>query len=152
VSPAVRGFLRSAVAWLVIGLLLGVWMVLDPARAPFIRLAHMHALLPGFVLLMIFGVGYHILPRFSGRPLPWTPGPMVHLVLADLGLALLVGGFLLRFSRPGVAHFALPVGGLLFLAGALLFAHVTWFLTEAPPWQRSKTKGSGTPPSITISP
>jgi cbb3-type cytochrome oxidase subunit 1 len=147
VSFAVRGFLRSAVVWLLLGLALGLAMALDPGRTPLYRAAHLHALLPGFVLFMIFGVGYHVLPRFSGRSLRWPRLPGVHLALANGGVLLLVAGLLARVHAPppfpGAAwtafvRLALPVGGLLYLAGALLFALVTWTLTEAPSWHATK--------------
>ena len=32
-------------------------------------LAHVHMLLLGFVTMMIYGVAYHVLPRFAGYPL-----------------------------------------------------------------------------------
>jgi cytochrome c oxidase cbb3-type subunit 1 len=35
---------------------------------------------------MIFGVGYHILPRFTGRPLHNAKLADVHLWLANIGL------------------------------------------------------------------
>jgi len=133
-GPAVRGFLRSAVVWLAVGLLLGIWMALDPARGGLLRPAHLHALLPGFVLFMIFGVGYHVLPRFAGRPVPWARGPMFHLGLANAGVVFLVGGFLVRASWPAASLVFLPIGGLLVTAGAFLFIHAVWRLTEAPRW------------------
>ena len=133
-SAPVRWFLRSAVAWLAVGMGLGIWMGADPSRTLLLRTAHMHALLPGFVLFMIFGVGYHVLPRFAGRPVPWARGPAVHLVLANVGLAVVVGGFLLRVGRPDLARVLIPLGGAAILAGAALFIHAVWKLTEAPPW------------------
>ncbi len=93
----------------------------------------MHALLPGFVLMMIFGVGYHILPRFSGRAVPWARGPLAHLVVANGGLALMVAGLLLRPGwTPG--NHILALGGTLVLSGALIFAHAVWWLTQPPKW------------------
>jgi cbb3-type cytochrome oxidase subunit 1 len=141
---SVRWFLRSAVFWLLLGLALGTWMGSAPGRVPLLRASHMHALLPGFVLFMIFGVGYHILPRFSGRPVPWARGPMLHLFLANAGVACLVAGFPARMAWPAAGRVLLPLGGLLFLAGALLFAHATWTLTGAPQWQL-KAPGGGKP-------
>lgn len=133
-SSEVRWFLRSAVIWLAMGLLLGMWMGAHPERTAMLRAAHLHALLPGFVLLMIFGVGYHVFPRFSGRPVPWAPGPMIHLVLTNLGLTVVVSGFLLRISQPALAATLIPVGGALIFLGACLFIHAVWRLTERPSW------------------
>lgn len=133
-STPVRWFLRSAVLWLAIGLGMGIWMGADPSQTLMLRTAHLHALLPGFVLFMIFGVGYHVLPRFAGRPVPWARGPAVHVALANLGVATLVAGFVVRAASPGAARLIVPLGGGATLAGALLFIHAVWRLTEFSPW------------------
>jgi cbb3-type cytochrome oxidase subunit 1 len=33
------------------------------------RMSHIHMLLLGFVTMMIYGVGYHVVLRFTGSPL-----------------------------------------------------------------------------------
>lgn len=139
-SLPVRWFLRGAVFWLGVGLVLGLWMGLDPGQTAFLRTPHLHALLAGFVAFMIFGVGYHVLPRFSGRSVPWERGPLVHVALANLGLLALVGGFLGRILHPGLGRVLVPLGGVLFLVGAVIFIHAVWTLTEAPRWDTSIRK------------
>src|SRR3954470_15921997 len=71
-DPFVRRFIRSSLLWLGVGVTLGVLMTVRPAMLAF-RPAHMHANLLGFVSMMIFGVAYHVIPRFTGRPLQ-SPG------------------------------------------------------------------------------
>ena len=61
-------FLKASLAWLVAGVTLGVGMALAPSLTTY-RAAHIHMLLLGFVTGMIFGVGYHVFPRFAGRTL-----------------------------------------------------------------------------------
>lgn len=133
-SLAVRGFLRSAVLWLAVGLALGFLMAIRPSWIPLLRAAHLHALLAGFVAFMIFGVGYHVFPRFSGRPLPWPRGPLVHLVLANAGVLALVCGLLARGPAPAWSRLLAGTGGVLTLAGAALFIHSVWHLTKPPSW------------------
>jgi cbb3-type cytochrome oxidase subunit 1 len=65
----VRKFIRASVLWLVAGVVLGVVMTWLPGGMVYYRAAHMHANLLGFVSMMIFGVAYHVIPRFAGRPL-----------------------------------------------------------------------------------
>ena len=72
-SAPVRWFIRTAAAWLGVGLVLGVWMAVDPVRLPLLRAPHLHALLAGFVSLMIFGV-------------------LLGLVLTAIGIAMGRGG------------------------------------------------------------
>ena len=67
-GPAVTarygGFLRASLLWLVVGTSLGAAMAIHPAWAVY-RPAHLHALLLGFVMMMIAGVAYHVIPRFT---------------------------------------------------------------------------------------
>lgn len=133
-SFPVRGFLRTAVVWLALGLLMGIAMGVEPRWLPLLRAAHLHALLAGFVTFMIFGVGYHVFPRFSGRPVPWRRGPSVHLFLANGGVLGIVCGLLLRGAAPQWAQVVVGLGGASMLAGALIFIHAVWHLTEKPEW------------------
>ena len=81
-SASVRAFLKSSLAWLALGVTLGVAMAAHPAWTLY-RLAHIHMMLLGFVAMMIFGVAYHVIPRFAGFPLHWPAGERVHWWLAN---------------------------------------------------------------------
>lgn len=119
------GFLRSSLIWLVIGTALGASMA-SHARLLWMRPAHLHALLLGFVMMMIAGVAYHIIPRFSLAQLHSTRLAQWHLVVANAGLVLLVSGFLLRGKGVPVAPQVLAAGGVLSLSGAWMFAWNIW--------------------------
>lgn len=109
---------------------IGVWMALDP-HAVIYRPAHMHANLLGFVSMMIFGVAYHVIPRFVGAPLRSRSSGKLHLVVANAGLAAMVGGFLLRGNVPEAAQVILGAGGVLSAAGAFLFIGNLWVTLDA---------------------
>ena len=47
---------------------------------------HVHFNLLGFMSMMIYGVGYFILPRFNGRTLRWPSSVPAHFYVANLGL------------------------------------------------------------------
>ena len=122
----VRRFIRSALAWFVVGGVLGLGLAFFPMQAALIRPAHVHANLLGFVSMMIFGVAYHVLPRFTGVPLHSRRLPVLHLWLANVGLAALVAGWLAR-ANSGAAGQALVGGGaLLSAAGGALFVYNLW--------------------------
>jgi cbb3-type cytochrome oxidase subunit 1 len=125
----VRRFIRSSLLWLGVGVAIGVAMALDPRYVGF-RPAHMHANLLGFVSMMIFGVGYHVFPRFVGRPLYYRRMAEVHLWLANLGLAGMVGGFILRIYRWHPGMLLLGAGAALSAAGALCFILNIWRTLE----------------------
>ena len=87
----VRAFIKASLAWLGLGVTLGVAMAAQPAWIVY-RPAHVHMNLLGFVTMMIYGVAYHVLPRFSGHPLHRRGLAGAHWVLANLGLATMVAG------------------------------------------------------------
>jgi cbb3-type cytochrome oxidase subunit 1 len=136
----VRRFIRASVVWLCIGVLLGLAMAFWPAHALAYRPAHMHANLLGFVSMMIFGVAYHVLPRFTGRPLHARRLADAHFWVANGGLALMVAGWIASVSTTA----AIPLlhsGSVLFAAGAFAFAWNIWM-----------TLGDGSPAPATITP
>lgn len=125
-EPFVRNFIRSSLVWLGVGVLLGVSMVFVPMRAMVYRPAHMHANLLGFVSMMIFGVAYHVIPRFTGTPLRSRRMAMAHLWVANAGLAGMVGGWMVRPAQPTPGSALLGVGALLSASGAFLFISNIW--------------------------
>ena len=91
----VRRFIKSSLAWFAGGVLLGVAMAVKPELVIY-KPAHLHMNFLGFVTMMIFGVGYHILPRVAGSPLKWKWLASLHWWIANAGLALMVAGFIIR--------------------------------------------------------
>ncbi len=121
----VKAFVKASVAWLAAGVTLGVAMAAYPAWTIY-RPAHAHLNLLGFVTMMIYGVAYHVVPRFSGHPLHSRRLAAWHWWAANAGLLLMVVAFLLR---PHAAAAALPLlvaGGTLSALGAYAFAYGIW--------------------------
>ncbi len=127
----VRAFLKASLAWLVSGVTMGVAMAVHPVWTVY-RSAHMHMMLLGFVTMMIFGVAYHVIPRFAGFPLHSRRTPVIHLWIANAGLALMVAGFVIRASHADAGTVVLSAGGALSAAGAYLFAYVIWRTLDGP--------------------
>lgn len=65
-SPAIRYFTVASLLYLAAGAIIGFIMAAFPGSLPYLLLAHVHFLLLGFMAMMIYSVGYHVLPRFSG--------------------------------------------------------------------------------------
>ncbi len=130
-DPFVRRFIRSALAWFVVGGALGIFLALAPMQAALIRPAHVHANLLGFVSMMIFGVAYHVLPRFTGVPLHDRRLPAIHLWLANVGLAALVVGWAARAVSAAAGEILVGGGGALSAAGGLLFVYNLWRTLDA---------------------
>jgi hypothetical protein len=91
----VRLYLRTAFIFLALGLLGGLWIELQLATGGTIShgmvVAHVHVLLVGFLLMMIFGTAFWLFPR-SGRGQPIGPYPN----LVGFAYVLLAGGTLIR--------------------------------------------------------
>lgn len=113
-SASSRASVLGAMVWLLIAgaaLPLGGFF-LDGAARP----AALHGFTLGFLLLLIMGLGEHMLPRFTGHPIAggwlwaWAPQVLVHLAVLGMGL-----GWLL--SVPMLT----AVGAVAALTGLLLF-------------------------------
>lgn len=118
-------FLRASLLWLAAGVSLGVAMAVHPAWQLY-RTAHLHMLLLGFVMMMIAGVAYHVMPRFTATALYSPRLASIHFVVANVGLALLAGGFIVRFHVSAIATPMLALGGTLSALGAYMFGWNIW--------------------------
>lgn len=127
----VKAFLKASLAWLTLGVSLGVAMAAHPAWAVY-RLAHVHMVLLGFVTMMIFGVAYHVVPRFTGHPLYGRRAAAWHWWASNVGLALMATGFVARAHGAASATFVLASGGTLSAAGAYTFAYLVWRTIDGP--------------------
>lgn len=128
----VQGFLRASLVWLGIGVTIGVAMAFLPGEALAYRPAHMHANLLGFVSMMIFGVAYHVIPRFTGNPLHARGLARLHFWVANVGLALLVAGWILRVGAGPAGMLLVQAGAAASAVGAFLFIYNLW-RTLGPP-------------------
>ncbi len=121
----IKAFIRASVLWFAAGILLGVAMAVYPQWIIF-RPAHAHMNVAGFLTMMVFGVGYQLLPRVFGAPLHSRRLAVAHLYLANIGLAGIVAGFLLQPYRPVAGRWMLSTGGTLFAIGVVLWAWNLW--------------------------
>ena len=90
-------FIRQSVTYFLLGTLLGVIFLFFPEWANQDRISlHVHMNLIGWMSMMIFGVGYHILPRFSGKPIFNRKMMTVQFWLASAGMLGMAIGWFLR--------------------------------------------------------
>lgn len=134
-SDEVRWFIRSALVWLVLGISLGLTMAVAPTTLAWARPVHLHMNLLGFVTLMIFGVAYHVLPRFTGIPMRSEALMRGNLILSNLGLVVLLAGWVGRYGGIGpgtAATLSLAAGAAIAGAGAILFVVNVWGMLARP--------------------
>jgi hypothetical protein len=110
-----KGFIVASLAYFVAAAGLGIWMGADTAP-DWAWFGHIHFNLLGFMAMMIYGVGYFILPRFNARPLVWPGAVAIHFFLANVGL---IGMVVTAPSRPSSAFL---IFSLVSLLSVVLFA------------------------------
>ena len=109
-------FAWASLFYLLIGSTLGLVMVLNSTP---LTPAHAHVLLLGFVSMMIFGVGYHLLPVFAGTDLHSPRLAEIQFWLQNIGI---VG---LAFTMPfRYASNDYRLGTLVFGAVSLLAVYI----------------------------
>jgi cbb3-type cytochrome oxidase subunit 1 len=127
----VKAFLKSSLAWLALGVTLGVAMAAHPVWTVY-RLAHVHMMLLGFVTMMIYGVAYHVIPHVAGFRLRHPRAAKAHWWVSNAGLIAMVAGFVLRVHEPSVGTIVLAAGGTLSAIGAYTFVYLMWHTIDGP--------------------
>lgn len=126
----IKAFIRASLLWFAAGIILGVGMAMQPAWVVY-RPAHAHMNVVGFLTMLVFGVGYQLLPRLFGHPLHSQRLAVAHLFLANTGLLGLVTGFILQPRAGPVARWCIAGGGTLFALGALFWVWNLWHTFNA---------------------
>lgn len=104
-------FFASAVVYVSLGMIFGLWMSAsgDHMLAP----AHAHLNLVGWVTMALFGVYYHLVPSAQGRL------ATLHFALATIGVWLMAPGIALAIL--GKTEVPVVIGSFCTLASMLLF-------------------------------
>jgi len=150
-----KAFILASLAWLLLGVSLGVAMTFQWGNYALLRFAHLHLLLLGFMAMMVYGVGYFILPRFNGTSLRWPRLLPAHFWISNLGLlglAFAAPDFRPLFalvSAAGVALFVVNLGATLLGAAPLpeRLAAKEAALASAPP---PATPGTAAPQAASL--
>ena len=121
----IKAFIRASLLWFAAGIILGVCMAIEPSWVVY-RPAHAHMNVVGFLTMLVFGVGYQLLPRLFGGQLHSRTLAGAHFWLANIGLLLMITGFMLA---PHIGTRSAPLtatGGTLFAVGAFVFVYNLW--------------------------
>lgn len=139
-NPLVRRYLKSAIIFLAIGLMLGFWMILSREfgtwQPPRLRSAHTHAILVGFIMMMIAGVALWMFPRPRADDRRFKP------VLAEISWWMITLGTAGRI----LLELTLGAGASPFLRGTLVAAGamqiVGLLLLFWTMWSRIRSSGA----------
>jgi cbb3-type cytochrome oxidase subunit 1 len=95
----VKGFIVMSVVYLGVSTVMGILMLAHQDLLA-LKFVHSHLNMLGWVSMMIYGVGYHILPRFMGRPLYSNKIGETHFWLANISLIGLLLFYVLNAYNP----------------------------------------------------
>ena len=132
-SPLVRRFLKTAIGFLIFGVGLGVFMLARRElggvwSTPWWVSAHTHAILVGFVMMMILGVALWMFPRPARDDTHFDPrlAEVAYWCIA-VGTGVRVLGELARPVTAAVAvRWGVVLGGAAQALGLVLFFYTMW--------------------------
>jgi cbb3-type cytochrome oxidase subunit 1 len=119
-------FTGISIVYLLIGCPLGVMFLFLPHYIPYLRPVHAHINLIGFVSIMIFGVSYHMFPRFTGGPIYSVPIGKLQFYLANLGLIGMALSWWVFERESTVQHIGLLIFGAVEAVAAVLYIYNSW--------------------------
>jgi cbb3-type cytochrome oxidase subunit 1 len=99
VDKFVKGFIVMSVVYLGVAAVIGIVMLADE-NVMALKFVHSHLNMLGWVSMMIYGVGYHILPRFMGRPLYSNRIGETQFYLANISLVSMLLFYALNVYNP----------------------------------------------------
>ena len=125
-------FIKSSLIYFAIAALVGLEITFMPNHLGALMPMHAHLMLLGWITMMIYGVGYHILPRFSASPLYSDKLANVQFYLSNIGLIGMAISFVLR-NYMDVGAVLLVVFSIITAMSILLFAfNMLMTLPKAP--------------------
>ena len=129
----VRRFIKTAIAFLLVGLAIGGYMIVrrelgGGVLSPYLASAHTHAILVGFVMMMILGVALWLFPRPDKADARYSPRlAETSYWMLTLSTAARTAGELAR-AASGAAwlRWLVAMAGLLQIAAIALFFFTMW--------------------------
>jgi heme/copper-type cytochrome/quinol oxidase subunit 1 len=132
-TSLVRRYLKTSIAFLMVGIALGLWMMVQResygrASSAYVLSAHTHCILVGFMMLMIFGVALWMFPRPAKGDTRYRPAlAEAAYWLVTLGTAARIVGELARAGGlTGAVIIVVLVGGVAQAVGISLFFANLW--------------------------
>jgi cbb3-type cytochrome oxidase subunit 1 len=140
VTPLIRRYVKTSLAFLLAGLLLGSYLVVAefvvgtyPSRI--MITAHAHLLLVGFMLMMVMGVATWMFPRPARDETRYRPGlaEAVYWIVTVATAVRAAAEIALGVTAAPALRPLIAAGGLGQLAGTILFVLNIWWRVRMPP-------------------
>lgn len=129
----VRRFIKTAILFLAIGLLIGGDLIvrreiLGEFPNPYEVSAHTHAILVGFVMMMILGVALWLFPRPEKEDRRYGPGvAAASYWVLTVATTVRIAGELLRIASASPwLRWTVALAGIAQVVGVLLFFYTMW--------------------------
>jgi cbb3-type cytochrome oxidase subunit 1 len=119
-DPVAKNFIRMSVIYFAIAAVIGTHFMFTKINHHQLFQAHVHLMLLGWMSMMIYGVGYHILPRFNGNPVAFPKMAVVHFFVANISLV----GFVSTWGLGRYGFSKLPEKGFAVLNAIGIFMFV----------------------------
>ena len=117
-------FILAAISYLLTGVVMGLGFTSGFLDALNWRFVHIHLGLLGFMAMFIYGVAYHILPRFNANPVKSPILVPVHFYFVNIGLiGMVLFGYLDGIYAGGMVHTGFLISAMLEVLGIFLFAY-----------------------------
>jgi cbb3-type cytochrome oxidase subunit 1 len=134
----VRNFIIASIIYLGISTILGIVMLHHPQYLS-LKFVHSHLNMLGWVSMMIYGVGYHILPKFAGKFIKYPKMGELQFWTSNVGLIGMLLFYTMNVLSPtsSYALFATLFGVVqAFSIGLFFYNMLATLLPAAPPPQR----------------
>jgi len=153
VYTLVRRFVKTAIAFLAVGLAIGGWLIErreigGAAPDQYLVSAHTHALFVGFVMMMIMGVALWLFPRPEKSDSRYDPRLVgVAYWLVTIGTAARIAGETMRAAVPGLnmsylwLRISIVAAGFLQALGIGVFFFTIWTRIRPVGSQTREAKG-----------
>lgn len=129
----VRRYLKTGILFLAAGLVVGGWMIVnrelyDASPSPYLVSAHTHAILVGFIMMMILGVALWLFPRPEKTDSRYQPRmASVAYWLMTTGTATRLASEILRvYSTSSALRWIVVLSSFSQIAGIGLFFYTMW--------------------------
>ena len=129
-DPVGKNFIRMSVIYFAIAAVIGVHFMFSKVNYTQLFQAHVHLMMLGWMAMMIYGVGYHILPRFNGNPVAFPTLAIIHFWVANIALVGFVST--LGSSRYGCTKVPGRVFAVMNAVGIIMFATNILFSIRKP--------------------